>query len=248
MTPSLLPAVRPMMSVPRRTARDAFADRDDHFIGSAEAVGFVDDREPVDRGDEIGAVAVFRFRRFDGARKLLAQARAVEMAREFVARGEIGQPLRFALVFGDDAQDAGQPFGAPSAPGHAHAAHLEPHRTHRGRRLEFAFEGRSSTQLLIMASNCSRPWATSTPAQLFAALQAIDIRVKCQHVQPAVPGDAVVADHPVEHDLVAPVTASRRRSASCSDTSARMPSTGFLRSVLLTTTPTISRPFPAFSG
>ena len=122
-------------------AGNTFAHRQDHFVRRAEAIGFVDRRETVDRGHEIGATARFGLRRFDGARQFRAQARAVQMAREFVARREIGQSLRFAFLFGDDAQDAGETLGAAVGPGNAHAAHLEPHRAHRGGGLEFEFKG-----------------------------------------------------------------------------------------------------------
>ena len=77
----------------------------------------------------------------DHPRELAAQAGAVQMSGEFVARRQIDQPLGFALALGDDAQDSREPFGGAVRARHAHAAHLEDDGAHGRSRLELDLEG-----------------------------------------------------------------------------------------------------------
>ena len=185
-----------------QAGRDAFADGDDHFVGGAEAIGFIDHGQPVDRGHEIGAAAIVGLGFFDRLRQFGAQAGAVEMAGQFVTRGQINETLGFAAALGDDAQNAGQPLDPAERVGHAHAAHFEYHRAHGRGGLEFEIEGRvlrgGEVENFMQAVAAGR--AHPAP-EAVAAIKPIRIRMQGQDLMIAVPGDPIVYDRPVERDL-----------------------------------------------
>ena len=129
-----------MTSLPRSDSREPLSGRDDHFVGAVEAVGLIDHGKLVDRGDDKGAGALGRARARNHPGEFLAQTRAVEVARQFVACGEIIEPRERRLLFGHEADEAGDPLGAAVCARLPHGTQLEPFARLGRHRFEFEFE------------------------------------------------------------------------------------------------------------
>ena len=123
MTPSLLPAMRPMMSLPRSERAMRSPDGHDHFVGGVKAIGSL---IIASRSIEATRKAQVRFsaRRFNGLCEFFAQRVAIEMSRQLVARGQVGQALRIARFSSVMTLTVPVRRSARPVRRHAHAAHM----------------------------------------------------------------------------------------------------------------------------
>ena len=124
-TPNLLPAVRPMTSLPRKVrARRSPTATITSSPASKPKPSLIIARRSIEatRKAQWRLSALARSMAWDSSsRKRIA----VEMAGQFVAGGQIGQAAHFARTLGGVAHQPDQPRGAPIVVRHARAGHGE---------------------------------------------------------------------------------------------------------------------------
>ena len=183
-------------------ARQPFADRHDHFVGGVETIRIVDDRQPVDGGNQKGTMAFFAFRGIDRFGEFGAQRIAVQVAGQFVARRQIGEALLFAPALGDLAHHADHPLGGAVGIGNARAQYDEPNRPQS--RSQFDIDIEMTGFALAAFQNrfeLVAPFGAHQAQQSFAAARAVVDNLVGENFRRTVPRDRVGDDRPVErHD------------------------------------------------